>query len=96
MTQAEADHAIADARAAGISMEVLEWNLSLTVEQRILQHETAREVVDNFEKQRGKKFSELASLSVVRVKPSFVIEARERDEWLLIHQNAATDLQSFR
>ncbi|MEI6861419.1 MAG: hypothetical protein WCL04_04120 [Verrucomicrobiota bacterium] len=45
MTQAEADHAIADARAAGIDVNLVELNLALTPEERVLRHQSALELM---------------------------------------------------
>lgn len=39
------DQALEDARRAGIDLDLLDSNLAMTCEQRVLRHESARELV---------------------------------------------------
>jgi hypothetical protein len=45
MTKAEADHAIAEAERAGIDVNLIELNLALTPEERVLRHQSALELM---------------------------------------------------
>jgi hypothetical protein len=84
MTKAEADRAIADARAAGINIEMIEHNLRLTPEQRWRQHDEAREAVEAFERVRDKKFFELTIIQMVRPGNPPLVEVCENGEKFLI------------
>lgn len=95
MTQAEADHAIADARAAGINIEMIEHNLRLTPEQRWRQHDEALEAVEAFEKMRGKKFSAHAIIQMVRPGPPPLVEARDGEEVVIIGGDAGARIKEF-
>jgi hypothetical protein len=73
------DTALEEARRAGIDLDLLDSNLALTYEQRVLRHERGLKLVEAFELNRGKPLSETAVIRWRQSGGQLWLEAREGD-----------------
>lgn len=72
-----ADDALEEARRAGLDLDLLDSNLALTPEERARRHESALELVEEYETTRGKVVPEEAVIRWSRSGGRLVLEARE-------------------